>query len=240
MPNDQRSQIDKEDNQVSFLLLSGGVGARSEHHEPKQFFELANHPMIAHSLMAAAAVKEIGEIVMNAPPGYEDRTRKIAEKYCRDKPVTIIAGGETRQDSSWKLAQAACYSTLVLHEAARPFVDAEMLEKLIACVDANAGYCQPIAFSMCRVDPATGHILEGVAREKTLNIQLPQKFARGVLISAHEHAAAQGAEHTEDAVMVVDMTGQSVRALPGTYRNLKVTTPEDFSIAKVLIEMENT
>jgi len=229
-----------KDNLISFLLFSGGVGARSKHHEPKQFFELAGHPMIAYSLMAAAAVKEVGEIVINAPPGYEDRTRKIAEQYCSGTPVTVITGGKTRQDSSWKLVQAARYDTLVLHEAARPFVDAAMLKTLIACVDANAGFCQPIAFSMCRVDPSTEQMVEGVPRETTLNIQLPQKFARNVLMSAHEYAYAQGAEYTEDAVMVVDMTGQSVRALPGTSRNLKVTTPEDFSIADVVIAKEKT
>jgi len=240
MPNDQQSQFHKRDNQVSFLLFSGGVGARSNFHEPKQFFVLAGHPMIAYSLMAAAAVSEIGEVVINAPPGYEDRTRKIAEQYCAGKPITVIAGGKTRQDSSWKLALAASYDTLILHEAARPLVDAAMLKSLIGCADANAGYCQPIAFSMCRIDPATGYLVEGVPRDTTLNIQLPQKIARNVLLSAHEHASARGQEYTEDAVMVVDTTGKSVRALLGTSKNLKVTTPEDFSIAEVLIAKEKT
>ena len=227
-------RLNMSSTQVSFLLLSGGVGTRSEHNEPKQFFELAGHPMIAYSLMAAATVEEIVEIVINAPPGYEDRTRKIAAQYCNDTPFTVIDGGKTRQDSSWKLAQTARSSTLVLHEAARPFVDANMLKTLITCVDANAGYCQPIAFSMCRVAPETGHIVEGVARDTTLNIQLPQKFRRDVFLSAHKCAAANGEKYTEDAVMVVEKTGQLVRALPGDFRNLKITTPLDFTIAKAL------
>ena len=186
--------------------------------------------------MAAAAVEEIGEIVINAPTGYEDRTHKIAEHYCKGTPFTVIACGKTRQDSSRELAEAAQYDTLILHEAARPFVYPEMLKTLIACVDANAGYCQPIAFSMCRVAPATGHIVEGVPRDKTLNIQLPQKFAQDVFLSAHKCAAARGEEYTEDSVMVVETTDQLFRVLPGTSRNLKVTTPLDFIVATILKE----
>lgn len=223
---------------VSFLLFSGGVGARSQHHEPKQFFELAGHPMIAYSLMAAAEVERIQEIIINAPPGFEERTRAIATQYCPDKAVTIIPGGKTRQDSSLQLAHAARCDTVLLHEAARPLIDAAMLEALINCTEVNAGYCHPITFSMCRVNPATGRIMEGVPREAVFNIQLPQKFDRATLISAHAAASARGIIFTEDAVMVADMTGQPVQSLPGSAKNLKVTSPEDFGLAEVTIERE--
>lgn len=223
---------------VSFLLLSGGVGARSEHHAPKQFFDLAGHPMIAYALMAANAVDQIAEVVVNAPEGYGDLTREIAGKYCPDKDVTVIAGGATRQESSLSLAQTARYDTVILHEAARPFVTAEMLETLIDCGHVNAGFCLPIPFSMCRVDNATGEIVEGVPRETVLNIQLPQKFDRPTLIAAHVQAITKGAVFTEDAVMVLEMAGQPVQSLLGSSKNIKVTTPEDFSIAKVTLEKD--
>lgn len=226
----------KMDRKISFLLLSGGIGARSKHSEPKQFFVLSGHPMIAYSLMAAAAISEIDEILINYPAGYEDLTHKIAEQYCAGKVIKIIAGGRTRQHSSRKLAQAASHNTLILHEAARPFVDEAMLRCLIEYSADNVSYCQPIPFSMCRVDPVTGHLIENVPRETTLNIQLPQKFLRKDLLAAHEYASAQGKEYTEDAMMVVDSGGQSVLSLPGSSWNLKVTSPEDFKIAESMLE----
>jgi 2-C-methyl-D-erythritol 4-phosphate cytidylyltransferase len=220
---------------VSFLLFSGGVGARSGHHAPKQFFELSGHPMIAYALMAANAVSRISEIIVNAPEGHADQTREIAAHYCPDKTVVVIAGGETRQDSSLMLARAAKYETVLLHEAARPFVTSGMLETLLDCEDINAGFCLPIPFSMCQVDEASGTIIGGIPRETVLNIQLPQKFDRLTLLDAHEKAIAGNAAFTEDAVMVLEMAGQPVQSLTGSSKNLKVTTPEDFSIAKVML-----
>jgi 2-C-methyl-D-erythritol 4-phosphate cytidylyltransferase len=225
---------------VSFLLLSGGVGARSGHHAPKQFFDLVDHPMIAYALMAAAQVDRIAEVIVNAPEGYAEQTREIAQEYCPGKDITIIPGGDTRQESSLSLAGAAHYDTVILHEAARPFVTTEMLETLIDCAHANVGFCLPIPFSMCRVDTVTGAIVEGVPRETVLNIQLPQKFDRSTLIAAHSAAITKGAVFTEDAVMVLEMTGQPVQSLLGSSKNLKVTTPEDFSIAKVTLEKGGT
>jgi 2-C-methyl-D-erythritol 4-phosphate cytidylyltransferase len=239
MLQDKILRSDKTDSKISFLLLSGGIGTRSKHSEPKQFFVLAGHPMIAYSLMAAAAIREIDEILINSPSGYEDLTLKVAEQYCADKVVKVTTGGRTRQHSSWKLAQAASHDTLILHEAARPFVDVVMLRSLIECAADNVSYCQPIPFSMCRIDPVTGHLVENVPRETTLNIQLPQKFARKDLLAAHQQASARGKEYTEDAMMVVDSRGQSVVSLPGSSRNLKVTTPEDFMIAENLITRKN-
>lgn len=224
---------------ISFLLFSGGVGSRSGHHEPKQFFELAGHPMIAYSLMAANSVDQIGEVIINAPEGFESRTRAIAEKYCPSKSIKIIPAGVTRHESSLLLAQSAQYNSVVLHEAARPFVTSEMLLELIGCDDANAGFCQPIAFSMCEIDISSGQMVKGVPRDAVFNIQLPQIFDRSVLLLAHIHSKEIGTMFTEDAIMVVEMTGEPVRALSGSTTNLKVTTPEDFLVSDTLLEKVN-
>lgn len=221
---------------VSFLLFSGGVGARSGHHEPKQFFDVSGHPLIAYALLAAGGVERIGEIIINAPEGFEDRTREIAEKYCPQKRIVVVPGGATRHESSLILAQAAQYDALVLHEAARPFIDSKMVLELIECTDANAGFCQPIPFSMCEVDNLTGYMSKGIPRETAFNIQLPQKFDRETLLSAHKRSMELEKMFTEDAIMVVDMMGAQVRSLSGAANNLKVTTPEDFKVCEILLQ----
>jgi 2-C-methyl-D-erythritol 4-phosphate cytidylyltransferase len=224
------------DPQVSFLLLSGGVGARSEHHEPKQFYKLAGHPMLAHSLIAAVRSPYVGEILVNTPAGYEARTEEILQAYCGSVPFRVLPAGETRQESCARLAAAARHDLVVLHEAARPFLNPEMLAELITCEAQNAGYCHAIAFSMCRIDSDSRMVRRGVSREKVFDIQLPQKFTRETLCQAHAAARAAGAAYNEDSVMVVEMTGAPVRALDGFSRNRKITTPEDFLIAQEMMK----
>lgn len=222
--------------QVSFLLLSGGVGARAAHHEPKQFYKLAGHPMLAHSLIAAVRSPHVAEILINAPAGFEARTQQIMQAYCGSVPFQVLSGGKTRQESCAALVEAASLEIVVLHEAARPFVNSEMLAELIHCEAANAGYCHAIAFSMCQIDTDTRMVQHGVSRDKVFDIQLPQKFDRGTLRAAHANAQASGAAYNEDSVMVVEMTGEPVMALEGFSRNRKVTTPEDFVIAQEMMK----
>jgi 2-C-methyl-D-erythritol 4-phosphate cytidylyltransferase len=221
---------------VSLLLLSGGVGTRSRHYEPKQFYELAGLPMIAHSIIPAVAEARIGEIVVNAPEGFEERTHEIMNTYCGDKPYQVVECGATRQESSHILTRAAGFETVVLHEAARPFVNLAMYAELIDCSELNAGFCYPIAYSMCEIDFETRLIRKGVSREKVFDIQLPQKFDRTALLGAHEVAIQKGQSFTEDSVMVVSMAGIPVISLPGHSRNRKVTDPEDFFFAEQNLE----
>ncbi|PIE61095.1 MAG: 2-C-methyl-D-erythritol 4-phosphate cytidylyltransferase [Desulfobacterales bacterium] len=221
----------------SLLLLSGGVGQRSGHHEPKQFYELNGHPMIAYSLMAALEEPLISEIIVNAPVGYKEYTADLMRRYCKDKFFKVVSPGQTRQESCYKLLKASSYDNVVLHEAARPFVDREMYSTLINCDSPNAGYCYPISFSMCKIDTVTKQIIERVSRDEVFNIQLPQKFERSTLMRAHELALKEKKEFTEDALMVVLMTGEPVLSLVGASRNKKVTNPEDFVIAEKMLSI---
>lgn len=219
---------------ASLLILSGGVGERSKHTEPKQFYEIAGHPMVAHSIIAALRESRFGEIIINAPEGYEERTAKLVAAYCGSKPHRVVAAGSTRQKSARILAEAARYDTVVLHEAARPFVDLPMYKRLLDSPAPNVGYYHAIPFSMCKIDAKTRLVKKGVSREKVFNIQLPHKFSRADLLKAHEAAEARNISYNEDTVMVVQEKGADVLALDGISRNIKVTTPEDFVIAEQL------
>lgn len=220
---------------VSFLLLSGGVGQRSNHHEPKQFYDLQGHPLLAHSVIPAAEELRIGEIITNAPEGFEDRTKELMEAYCGDTPYKVLPAGETRQESCQILAEAASYETVILHEAARPSVDVDTYAVLLDAPELNAGYCSPIPFSMCSINDVTKQIENGVSRDHVFNIQLPQKFDRQILLQAHAAARDAGRSFNEDAVMVTEMTGYTVQSILGQSRNRKITTPEDFFIAEYIL-----
>ena len=222
---------------ASLLILSGGVGARSKHHEPKQFYELAGHPLVAHTIIAAVRIEEIDEIVINAPEGFEQRTKDLMDHYAGGKDYKVVPAGKTRQESSRILSDAAKNETIILHEAARPFVTRDMYLELLNNEHDNVGYCYEIPFSMCRIDRDTQKIKKGVSREKVFNIQLPQKFKRSDLVAAHAKAGEKKSKvYTEDAVMVVKNTDAEVFSLPGTSRNRKITTQEDFLVAEQIMK----
>lgn len=221
---------------VSFLLLSGGTGSRAGHHEPKQFRRIAGIEMMAWSLRLAGAHPRIAEIITNAPAGYHDRTQKLCAAHAPLVPAQVLDCGATRQESVRILAAAARHDIVILHEAARPMIDHSMVDELLAAEAENAGLFASIPFSMCEIDQATGLVARDVPRARVANIQLPQKFDRATLVAAHSAAARTGLAFTEDAVLVHQLAGACVRALPGYVRNIKVTTPEDFGIVAGFME----
>ena len=240
MDKSEATQIKSDfDRSATLILLSGGVGQRSGHHQPKQFVDLHGHPMIAHTLIQATQENRIKEIITNAPAGYEKPTAEIMQAYCGEIPFKVLTCGQSRQDSCRTLVESATYNTVVVHEAARPFVDLKMYKELLDCSAPNAGFCYPISFSMCKIDNETKEITDGVSREEVFDIQLPQKFERDTLLSAHKLAQKKQQKFTEDAVMVIKMTDKPVLSLRGSSRNIKVTTNTDILIAKQLMEQLN-
>lgn len=222
---------------ISFLLLSGGIGARANHREPKQFYSMCGHPMIAYPIIAISAIPEIKEIIINAPEGYEERTREIMDHYTGTIPFKVVKCGETRQESSLILANAATYETVILHESARPCAERGLFQGLVDCDSQNAGYFRPVPFSMVKVDSETQLVTEGVAREGVFDVQMPQKFQRSTLLQAHDEAIEKGREFTEDSLMVYEMTGEPVASLSGSSHNIKITSSEDFTIGAGIVAM---
>lgn len=221
--------------ETSLLLLNGGVGQRSQLDYPKQFFEVRGHPIMAYAIIAAQELSAIKEIIVNTPKGYETRTKEIMDHYCSHLPYTMVSGGLNRQGSMLKLAEAAQYDQVLVHETARPVITEATYNDLLVREEKNIGYFADIPFSMCRLDPNSKSLSKGVCRNQVFNIQLPQKFDRKTLLKAHKVAKKNKKIFTEDAVMVHEMTGSVVHALPGDHRNIKVTTPKDLALVTQLI-----
>lgn len=230
--------LSSSDQLISLLLLNGGVGSRLALDVPKQFHEVNGHPIMAYTLIAASKIDAISEIVLNAPEGFEARTREILDHYAGGKPVTLVAPGASRQASVHHLLQATTNPRVLIHETARPMVTRAMFQALIDHEADNVGYFDDITFSMCRVDRKTQTVSKNVRREKVFNIQLPQKFDRATLVAAHEGALSKGRIFTEDAVMVHKMTDAKVHVLPGDPRNIKVTTQNDLITISQLIQAD--
>jgi 2-C-methyl-D-erythritol 4-phosphate cytidylyltransferase len=129
---------------------------------------------------------------------------------------------------------------ILVHDAARPLIDAETISRLIVAVQKYkaAGVAVPVKDTV-KVTDEGGFAIKTPPRDTLWNIQTPQGFEAELLIKAYEKAAADNFCGTDDASLV-ERLGVRVKMVQGSYRNIKVTTPEDILIAEAFIKQETT
>ena len=214
----------------SFILLSGGSGTRMGRSVPKQYLLLAGKPMIMHILERVDRLEDISELIIVCEEEYIPSIRLMLAQYAIRVPVSYAPAGETRQASVRSGLAAAKNDGVVIHEAARPFVSEDDFRRLMDAPEENVIFGQGIAFTVLR-----GHgYVEGILdRSELVNVQLPQKFNRGILSGAHELAAKEGRAFTEDAGLLYHYNPElKIRIMPGPEYNIKVTTPMDLIIGE--------
>jgi 2-C-methyl-D-erythritol 4-phosphate cytidylyltransferase len=219
----------------TLLLLSGGLGKRVGSTLPKQLLKLSGVPLLVHSLRVADSLPQISLIILNCPEGWETDFRTIVENYAIKKPVEIVPAGTSRQDSVRLMLEHVKTEKLLVHEAARPFVQKDDFSRLIEHPGTNVINALPISFTVLERTEDGQSISGLLSRQKLVNVQLPQKFATADLKKAHAQAHAAGKSYTEDASMVFEC-GLPVSITTGSERNFKITTPEDLLIANLIAD----
>ena len=218
----------------SLVLLNGGSGRRMGAARPKQFLKVNGIPILVYSLVAADAVQEIDQIVLNYPDGWRPDVEKIVTDYAIRTRVDYVPAGETRQASVARALDECVNADVILHEAARPLVRPQDFSRLIDAPDRNVSFMIPIPFTVAPVDPVTSTVTGYLERDRLRNVQLPQKFALADLKKAHEFAAGQDVVYTEDASLAA-AAGLPVHYIDGLDSNIKVTTPTDIHLAVSLL-----
>ena len=222
----------------SLVLLNGGIGNRVAAGQPKQFVHVNGLPIIVYSLVAADAVDEIDEIVLNYPEGFREDTEKLVIDYAVKTPVTYVPAGASRHESVRLMLPHCKNDHVIVHETARPLVSAGDFRKIVADPHDNVSFMLPIPFTVAPVEPESYRVTGSLDRSKLRNVQLPQKFRKADLAAAHEYAEREGVEFTEDATLAA-VAGSDVYFLDGHDRNFKVTTPTDVRLAGFLLGGED-
>jgi len=214
------------------IIVAAGRGERMGGGAPKAFLPVAGVPMLVRSARAFDAAASVSAITVVVPAGRIDDARELLRGL--QKPVTVVAGGERRQDSvrCGLAALPAGFDGIVLvHDAARPFVDATLID-LVAAAALRAGAAipvLPVADTIKRIED--GIVRATVDRTELGAAQTPQGFAIALLREAYEAAERDGALLTDEA-MAVERIGRPVRAVPGSTGNRKITTADDLAWAE--------
>ena len=211
------------------MLAAGGRGTRADSATPKQFTPLGGRALILWSL---DVLLEVCDPVVVVVPGshVEFARRAIGE----DRVVKLVEGGDTRQESVRIGLAAVEADVVVVHDAARPFVTPSLVQAGLARVPASdaAVPVVEIADTIKRVNRQT--IVETIDRADLFAAQTPQVFSGDMLRTAHEAARSEGLVATDDA-QLVERYGGRVVTVEGSPTNIKITHPEDFTLAEALL-----
>ncbi len=218
---------------VGAIVLGAGQSSRMEGMD-KIFTLVHGHPLIAHSLRVLASLPGLDRIALVLPQDRLHAGRELAARYAWGGKVRVCAGGLMRQDSARAGLEALgpC-EWVVAHDGARPLVDAAMaLRGLEAARETGAAVAAVPAKDTVKIVSEDGIVRETPPRESVWQAQTPQVFLRSLLLEAHRKAKGV---FTDDAAMVESL-GRPVKVFLGSYRNIKVTTPEDLLLVKALME----
>ena len=226
------------------VRMAGGRSAQGES-PPKQLLELEGVPILVWTLRRLALCEKLVRLIVavRAADRAAVESRLAAEDY-RER-VTLVEGGETRQDSVAKgLQEVSEDAELVLvHDAVRPFVDPALVEKVIAAA-AETGAAilgLPATDTVKQVGPAGGdhssRVTSTIPRDRIVLAQTPQVFQTGLLRKAIENAAADGFRASDEALLV-ERLGHTVTVVMGSERNIKITRPGDLDLARFFLSQQ--
>ncbi len=221
---------------VGVVIVAGGRGERFGGDTPKQFLDLAGAPVLLHALRPFTSHPEVACTVVVLPAEHaEDPPQWLAA--LRSATLRCTAGGASRRDSvAAGLAALPDECAVVLvHDGARPFPPRDAIDGGIA--SARHGHAAvpalPVSDTIKRADDC-GRVLCTVPREGLWHAQTPQAFPRALLERAH-HAGATLERPASDDAMLVELAGGIVDLIPGSPRNLKITTADDLAIAAAMV-----
>lgn len=231
-------QVDNMNGKWGVVIVAAGRGTRMGTSESKQYLLLRDKPILVHTLEMFNGLEEVGEIVVVAGDGEQERCRELASRYGLSKVKAVVSGGSERQHSVYNGIQVLGNGTdwVMVHDAVRPFVTPSAVKACCLAAEAHgaAVLAVPVKDTIKQVDQS-GIITATPDRSSLWAIQTPQAFRRDLLTEAHERARAEGFLGTDDA-MVVEHLGKPVAVAQGDYTNIKITTPEDLPYAEFLLE----
>jgi 2-C-methyl-D-erythritol 4-phosphate cytidylyltransferase/2-C-methyl-D-erythritol 2,4-cyclodiphosphate synthase len=213
-------------SRTTALIVAAGQGSRVGAALPKQYLSVAGQAVLAHAIDALAAHPAIDAVQVVIGAGQEDLYRKAIG--ARTLPPPVIGGASRRESVANGLA--AIEGDLVLiHDAARPFLPAEVTDRLLAALESAPGAVPtlPVADTLAEAGAALGPV---VARDRLARVQTPQAFHLAAIRAAH--ASWDAAKEATDDAQIARAAGLEVLTVEGSALLDKLTVPSDFEAAE--------
>src|SRR5499427_5689839 len=229
---------------VSVILPAAGLGTRMGREKSgisrKQFMLLEGAPILIHTIRKFLRCSAVSEIVVALRAEDMDWARGLIHHERPSKPVRVVEGGDTRQQSVENaLATLSPETELVaVHDAVRPFIDPALVDKVIA----EAAETGAAIVGIVPVDTVKkvhkNKIRSTLPREHLVLAQTPQVFRFDLLKRAFESARRDGFTGTDEASLVERLDEVEVSVVQGSDRNIKITRPTDMELARLFFSEE--
>lgn len=228
-----------EKQKYTAIVMAAGSGKRMNSKVHKQYLIIQDRPVLYYSLKAFED-SEVDEIVLVVGKGEEKFCRKeIVDKYGISKVKAIVEGGKERYHSVFEgLKQTSDADYVLIHDGARPFVNQDIIrrcmqevQKYQACVVG-----MPVKDTI-KIADEEGYAKQTPDRKNVWMIQTPQTFSYALIYEAYEEMLkTEDTAITDDAMVLERIKGKKSKLIEGSYRNIKITTPEDLLIANVYLQ----
>ncbi|MCM3715710.1 2-C-methyl-D-erythritol 4-phosphate cytidylyltransferase [Halalkalibacter oceani] len=219
----------------SVIIPAAGQGKRMKAGKNKQFLKLQGEEIIVHTVRLFEKDPNCRRIVVVANAEEVALMRTMMDKSHFEK-VTVTAGGEERQDSVRNGLQSLLEDGIILvHDGARPFVEQKVIDELVEQAGERGAAIAAVRVKDTIKRVEGDSVVETLKRDELWAVQTPQAFQAALLREAHAKAEQAGFTATDDASLI-EWLGQTVVIVEGSYHNLKLTTPEDMTVAQLISE----
>lgn len=222
---------------VIALIPAAGQGLRMGLEIGKPYALLAGRPVLAHTLDAFDRCPLIDGYVLVVEPDRQEYCRtQVVEAFGYHRVRAIVPGGATRQESVYAGLQAVPGDTdiVVVHDGVRPLIDPAVIGESITLCRTRAAVLVAVPVKDTVKVVQDGLVVATPERSTLWLAQTPQTFWHRILREAHDRARVDGVHGTDDAALV-ERLGQPVTILRGSYENMKLTTPEDLTVAEQIL-----
>ena len=223
------------------IILSSGNGTRSGLKFPKQFLEIKGKTVLERSIIAFHTNELVNEIIIVSHPDYISSVQNIVRQGQYKKVSKIIAGGNTRQESSYNGINSITDkdAKILIHDAVRPFVTKEIINNCILQLDEHKAINVAIESSDTIIEIDNENYIKNIPTRKYLKrVQTPQGFRLDIIKKAHQLASSRDdLSFTDDCGLVREFNLAKIKVIEGSENNIKITYPSDIKIAENIIDV---
>ena len=234
------------------ICLAGGSGSRMQSNVAKQYMLINGKPLIWYALSTFQKSRIIDDVVLvTRPDDLEYMKTEIVDRYGFDKVSAIVSGGAERYLSVLNglksIRQVEDDNSFVfIHDGARPFVTEKIIEDTYeAAKESGACVAAVLSKDTIKISDGNGFVASTPDRSLVWNIQTPQVFRGKLIYDAYcmlekklDELKSQGIAITDDAGVVELFSATKVRLVNASYENIKITTPEDISVAESILKKQ--